>query len=86
MTDALSRAILAQRPELAGQVHYVNGRPWCDGVNHTTMCEPSVPVIGDTRACPDCGRPQHYTGLEHGWAHDAAVDTWDCADPRKASA
>jgi hypothetical protein len=38
--DALSRAILDQRPELAGQVHYVDGRPWCDGINHTLMCHP----------------------------------------------
>lgn len=25
-----------------GEVHYVNGRPWCDGANHTTMCEPGA--------------------------------------------
>jgi|HubBroStandDraft_6_1064221.scaffolds.fasta_scaffold00062_104 hypothetical protein len=37
--DALSRALVRQRPELAGHVHYVNGRPWCDGINHTTMCD-----------------------------------------------
>lgn len=49
-----------------------------------------VPALGATRACPDCGRPQHYTGHENGWAHDAGwyhdnpADTWDCADPRKA--
>ena len=36
--DALSRALVQQHPGLAGHVHYVNGRPWCDGVNHTTMC------------------------------------------------
>lgn len=35
------------------------------------------------RRCPDCGRPQHYTGIEHGWAHDALIDTWRCADPAK---
>lgn len=39
--DALSRTLVRQRPELAGHVHYVNGRPWCDGVNHTTMCDPA---------------------------------------------
>ena len=22
-----------------GTVHYVDGEPWCDGVNHTTMCD-----------------------------------------------
>ena len=42
--------------------------------------------IGSTRTCPDCGRPQHYSGVELGWCHDAAVDTWHCADPRKAGA
>jgi hypothetical protein len=31
---------MESRPELTGHVHYVNGRPWCDGVNHTTMCQP----------------------------------------------
>ena len=40
------------------------------------------PPAGGTRACPDCGRPQHYTGIELGWCHDALVDTWHCADPR----
>lgn len=39
--DAISDAIVSQRPELAGQVHYVNGRAWCDGINHTTMCDPA---------------------------------------------
>ena len=30
------------------------------------------PVIGDIRPCPcGCGRSQHYTGAEHGWALDA---------------
>ena len=49
-------------------------------------------AIGETRICPDCGRPQHYTGIEAGWSHDAGwyhddlVDTWHCADPRKAGA
>ena len=43
-------------------------------------------VIGDIRTCPDCGQPQHYSGVEVGWAHDALVDTWHCADPRKAGA
>lgn len=42
--------------------------------------------IGDTRACPDCGRSQHYTGTENGWCHDALVDIWECADPAKAGA
>ena len=45
-----------------------------------------LPAIGATRACPDCGKPQHYTGVELGWCHDATVDTWHCADPRKAGA
>lgn len=44
--DALSQAILRQQPELAGHVHYVHGRAWCDGVNHTTACEPSTACIG----------------------------------------
>ena len=50
------------------------------------------PAIGDTRWCPDCGRPQHYTGTEAGWCHDAGwahddlTDTWHCNDPRKAGA
>lgn len=38
--DALSKALMESRPELAGHVHYINGRPWCDGINHTTMCQP----------------------------------------------
>ena len=42
--------------------------------------------IGWTRACPDCGRPQHYTGIELGWCHDALIDTWHCNDPAKAHA
>ena len=45
-----------------------------------------IACTGDTRACPDCGRPQHYTGHENGWAHDALIDTWECNDPRKAGA
>ena len=50
------------------------------------------PRPGDTRTCPDCGRPQHYTGIEAGWSHDAGwahvdlTDTWHCNDPRKAGA
>ena len=48
------------------------------------MTTTSAPVIGDTRVCPDCGRPQHYTGIELGWCHDALTDTWDCNDPRRA--
>ena len=46
--------------------------PWCDR-----------PAIGATRTCPDCGRPQHYTGREVGWAHDALIDTWHCCSPSK---
>jgi len=38
--DMLSEMLMQQQPELAGHVHYVNGRPWCDGVLHTTMCDP----------------------------------------------
>ena len=53
---------------------------------YRTNCRCGGPHIGDTRACPDCGKPQHYTGTEYGWAHDALVDTWHCADPRKAGA
>ena len=34
--------------------------------------------IGWTRACPDCGRPQHYTGIELGWCHDATFATLAC--------
>lgn len=45
--DALSRALVAARPELAGRVHYVGGRPWCDGINHTTRCEPDPGGGGD---------------------------------------
>lgn len=48
--DALTEAILRQRPELAGEVHYVNGRAWCDGVNHTTMCEPAGRAMSDQAA------------------------------------
>ena len=40
--NALSKALMKSRPELTGRVHYVNGRPWCDGVNHTTMCQPEA--------------------------------------------
>ena len=39
----------------------------------------ATPRPGDTRTCPDCGRPQHYTGTELGWCHDALIDTWHCA-------
>lgn len=46
----------------------------------------AVAGSGGTRSCPDCGRPQHYTGIEYGWAHDALIDTWHCADPAKAGA
>jgi hypothetical protein len=53
--DALSEAILAQQPELAGHVHYVNGRAWCDGINHTTACDPAF-------AC---------TGREHYWLRES---------------
>lgn len=38
--DALSRALMKSRPGLAGRAHYLGGAPWCDGINHTTMCEP----------------------------------------------
>lgn len=38
--DALSRALMTSRPELAGHIHYLDGQPWCDGINHTTMCQP----------------------------------------------
>ena len=38
--------------------------------------------VGTVRACPDCGQPQHYTGTEHGWAHDALLAMWDCAGER----
>lgn len=37
------------------------------------------PRVRDVRACPDCGRPQHYTGTEYGWAHDAVIDLMRCA-------
>ena len=40
--DALSRALIRQQPELAGHVHYLDGLPWCDGINHTTMCQPGT--------------------------------------------
>lgn len=50
------------------------------------LANPAHSAIGSTRACPDCGRPQHYTGTEAGWCHDALVATWHCADPRKAGA
>ena len=42
------------------------------------MIREEHPRPGDTRTCPDCGHPQHYTGTEYGWAHDARVDTWLC--------
>jgi len=54
--DALSKAILHQHPELAGHVHYVDGRPWCDGVNHTTRCR--ADRIGEpepSHYCRACG-------------------------------
>ena len=35
------------------------------------MIRDTHPRVGDTRDCPDCGRPQHYTGAEAGWCHDA---------------
>ena len=38
--------------------------------------------IGARRLCPDCGRPQHYTGTEMGWCHDALTAMWDCAGER----
>jgi len=54
--DALTRAILQVHPELAGRVHLVNGRPWCDGVNHTTMCsaEFEAPQEEAPDTCPLC--------------------------------
>jgi hypothetical protein len=50
--DALSQALVSHRPELAGHVHYVNGLPWCDGVNHTTMCDPVTPPMS-TPVCEE---------------------------------
>ena len=47
--DALSRALIRQRPELAGRVHYVGGEPWCDGINHTTMCSDDAWRAADER-------------------------------------
>ena len=40
--------------------------------------EAIVPRVGAQRACPDCGRPQHYTGTEMGWCHDATFDMLAC--------
>ena len=60
--------------------------PHDEGTSYCTGLPLHDHDIGETRACPDCGKPQHYTGIELGWVHDALVDTWDCADPRKASA
>ena len=56
------------------------------GIGRTIGEAAASPAIGSTRTCPDCGRPQHYTGTELGWCHDALIDTWECADPRKAGA
>lgn len=48
------------------------------GLSCDTTCPVHAPAIGATRACPGCGRPQHYTGIELGWCHDAAIDTLTC--------
>ena len=56
--DALSKALMRSRPELAGHVHYLGGEPWCDGVNHTTMCQPESDEYDPWMAqagCPDPG-------------------------------
>lgn len=46
------------------------------------MTATTAPAVHDTRTCPDCGRPQHYTGTEYGWAHDAVIDLmYCCASP-----
>jgi hypothetical protein len=42
--DALSRMLMLRTPELEGFIHLVDGRPWCDGVNHTTRCDPAHAV------------------------------------------
>ena len=47
-SDALSEALVRAQPQLRGRVHYVNGQPWCDGINHTTQCDPRY-----TAACED---------------------------------
>ena len=38
----------------------------------------AAPAIGGTRVCSDCGKPQHYTGTENGWCHDATFATLAC--------
>jgi len=55
--DALSRALMRSRPALAGRVHCLDGSPWCDGINHTTMCQPDDeerdPWTAQVKAVPD---------------------------------
>ena len=43
-----------------------------------SACEHCGPAVGATRVCPDCGQPQHYTGTENGWCHDATFATLAC--------
>lgn len=59
--DALSQELVRQQPGLAGRVHYLGGAPWCDGVNHTTMCGDEPEAGGVTRTdeiSSDDGRPR----------------------------
>ena len=82
--DALSSALMRQRPQLAGHVHYVNGRPWCDGVNHTTMCREGEPVsdLPVTAPVPDWGQCHRYLVTApldlrmNTWAATAMFTNW----------
>ena len=55
-------------PGLAGHVHYLNGEPWCDGVNHTTMCQPESdeydPWMAQARPVTPCAPCSGAAGEE----------------------
>lgn len=76
--DALSQMIMQQRPELAGHVHYVNGRPWCDGVNHTTNCDPAYgrPVAAAASGLRFGGLDLSLTGTGVARIGDGELRTW----------
>jgi len=81
--DAVTRAILKAHPELARHVHLVNGRPWCDGINHTTRCDPAfaAPSPRDNPGAP-CLAPGHYWLTES----DGMVVCQICGEVKRARA
>jgi hypothetical protein len=86
--DALSQELVRRRPELAGQVHYINGEPWCDGIHHTTMCGDEAPAVPSppVAAALDreaLGRIVHETRLAENTKRDRPfrLEPWDRRAP-----